>query len=177
MSFNLTLKKDRDFLKLLFHIIQPSHVVWPTEDGRSMTTFYYCSVNHQSEKHTLKLSHILLMSIKMCHKLCHFIWGVWWFHSKIILKLWRQETWPFSPGWATHITRIHSWTFRLLRCDLENIWSYWVFSKYDHIVLFWLKWQRVTPKSIANYIFDVKATLFLVQHFYWYQLHTNLTNW
>ena len=80
----------------------------------------------------------------------------WGFIGQKILKLWRQKR-PFGPGWAAHITRIRSWTFRLLWCDLENIWSYWVFSKYDHIVLFWLKWQRVTPKSIANYIFDVKA--------------------
>ena len=30
-----------------------------------------------------------------------------------ILKLWRQERWPFGPGWAAHITSICSWTFRL----------------------------------------------------------------
>ena len=30
-----------------------------------------------------------------------------------ILKLWRRESWPFGPGWAAHITRIRSCTFRL----------------------------------------------------------------
>ena len=30
-----------------------------------------------------------------------------------ILKLWRQESWPFGPGWAAHITSIRSWTFCL----------------------------------------------------------------
>ena len=30
-----------------------------------------------------------------------------------ILKLWRQESWPFGPGWAANITSICSWTFRL----------------------------------------------------------------
>ena len=30
-----------------------------------------------------------------------------------ILKLWRQESWPFGPGWAAHIPSIRSWTFRL----------------------------------------------------------------
>ena len=45
----------------------------------------------------------------MYGKLCHLIWGI----GEKVLKLWRQECWPFSPGWAAHIMRIHSWTFRL----------------------------------------------------------------
>ena len=35
------------------------------------------------------------------------------FIGQKILKLCRQESWPFSPGWAANIMRIHSWTFRL----------------------------------------------------------------
>ena len=35
------------------------------------------------------------------------------FIGQKILKLWRQESWPFGPGWAAHITSIRSWTFRL----------------------------------------------------------------
>ena len=27
------------------------------------------------------------------------------------LKLWRQKIWPFSSGWAAHLTSIRSWTF------------------------------------------------------------------
>ena len=47
----------------------------------------------------------------MCLKLCHLIWGIWWHHRSTDLKLWRQESQPFSPGGAAHITRICSWTF------------------------------------------------------------------
>ena len=60
----------------------------------------------------------------MCQKLCHFIWVIWWFHrSKDFEAIWRQKSWPFSPGWAANITRIRSWTFHLpwsdlISCDL-----------------------------------------------------------
>ena len=50
----------------------------------------------------------------MCRKLCHFSFEVYdCFIIQKILKLWRQESWPFGPGWAAHITRLPSWTFRL----------------------------------------------------------------
>ena len=35
------------------------------------------------------------------------------FIDQKILKIWRQESWPFGPGWAAHITSIGSWTFSL----------------------------------------------------------------
>ena len=35
------------------------------------------------------------------------------FIGQNFLKLWWQESWPFVPGWAANITKIHSWTFRL----------------------------------------------------------------
>ena len=35
------------------------------------------------------------------------------YYGQKILKLWRQETWPFGPGWSATITIIRSWTFRL----------------------------------------------------------------
>ena len=132
MSFNPILKKDRDFLKLLFYIIQPSHVVRPTEDGRSMTTFYYCSVNHQSEKHTLKLSHILLMSIKMCHKLCHFIWGAWWFHrSKDFEAMKAEKTirpWlscPYNKNTLLDLSSFVVWPRKyLVLLGFFKVWSH-----------------------------------------------------
>ena len=50
------------------------------------------------------------------------VWQIMSFHLRYdglmvlglkILKLWRQESRPFSPGWAAHIMSIRSWTFRL----------------------------------------------------------------
>ena len=35
------------------------------------------------------------------------------FIGQKILKLWRQESRPFGPGWAANIPRIRWWTFRL----------------------------------------------------------------
>ena len=43
------------------------------------------------------------------------------------LKLWRQESWPFGPGWAAHITSIRSWTFCLpWSTGLEGLFSFQV---------------------------------------------------
>jgi hypothetical protein len=36
-----------------------------------------------------------------------------------ILKLWRQESQPFGPGWSANITRIRSWTFHLPWFELK----------------------------------------------------------
>ena len=73
-----------------------------TEDRRFMTTFYYCSVNHHSglQRYTFsKLSYIFFNTyIKMCRKLCHFIWGIWWFHrSKDFeaMKAGKLPIWPW----------------------------------------------------------------------------------
>ena len=45
----------------------------------------------------------------------HIIWFEVYdnFIGKKILKLWRQESRPFSPGWAANVARLRSWTFRL----------------------------------------------------------------
>ena len=44
------------------------------------------------------------------------------FIGQKILKLWRQESLPFSPGWAANITRIRLWTFRL-PCSKHILWN------------------------------------------------------
>ena len=43
----------------------------------------------------------------------HHIPQMKWHNLRHILMLWRQESRPFGPGWAVHITSICSWTFRL----------------------------------------------------------------
>ena len=79
-------------------------------EGRSMTTFYYCSVNHQSglQSNTFsKLSYIFLMNQNVPQILSlHLRYIYNDFIGQKILKL-------FSRGWASHITSICSWTFRL----------------------------------------------------------------
>ena len=52
------------------------------------------------------------------------------------LKLWRQESWPFGPGWATHITSIRSWTFRLP-------WSLHK-ERWELTVLIYILWSSAT---------------------------------
>ena len=32
----------------------------------------------------------------MCHKLYHFIWGIWWFHRSKDFEAMIQESWPFG---------------------------------------------------------------------------------
>ena len=83
------------FCLLLINFCNPT-----TEDGWSKTTFYYCSVNHQSGLQSnpfSKLSYIFWY-IKMCHKLCHFIWDIWCFHwSKDFeaMKAGKSAIWPW----------------------------------------------------------------------------------
>ena len=55
-------------LKCLFYIVEP------TEDGRYLTTLQSLQRNH------VQNYHIFFKYIKMCCKLCLFIWGIWWFH-------------------------------------------------------------------------------------------------
>ena len=48
---------------------------FPTEDGRSMTSFYYCSVNHKSGLQSstfLKLSYIFLIHQNVPHYVISF---------------------------------------------------------------------------------------------------------
>ena len=66
-----------------------------------------------TEEHIFKIILYFFYYIKICRKFCHFIWGIWWLIGQKILKLWRQESWPFGPGWSANIARIRSWTFRL----------------------------------------------------------------
>ena len=43
--------------------------------------FYYCSVNHQSGLQSINtFSKLSCFFWYMCRKLCHLIWGIWWFH-------------------------------------------------------------------------------------------------
>jgi hypothetical protein len=86
------------------------------EDRGSMTTFYYCSVNHQSglQSNTFsKLSYIFFNTSKCATNFVILFEIFDGFIGQKILKLWRQESWPFGSGWAAHIKSIHSWTFLL----------------------------------------------------------------
>ena len=49
--------------------------------------------------------HIFFWYIKMCHKLCHFIWGIWWSH--------RSKNFEAMKARSANITRIRSWNFCL----------------------------------------------------------------
>ena len=66
----------------------------PTEDGRSMTTFYYCSINHHSglQSNTFsKLSYIFLICTSKCAANYVISFEVYdGFIGQKILKLLRQ---------------------------------------------------------------------------------------
>ena len=66
-----------------------------------------------TEKHIFKII-IYFFNTSKCVANYVISFGVYdGFISQKYLKLWRQESWPFGPGWAAHITSIGSWTFRL----------------------------------------------------------------
>ena len=80
------------------------------------TTFYYCSVNHQSglESNTFSKSSNNFFNTSKCARNYVISFEVYdGFIGEQILKLWRQESWPLGPCWFAHLTRIRLWTFRL----------------------------------------------------------------
>ena len=84
-----------------------------TEDGRSMTTFYFCILCKSSiwftEKHIFKII-IYFFNKSKCAANYVISFEVYDnFIRQKILKLWRQESRPFGPGWAANITSICSW--------------------------------------------------------------------
>ena len=49
----------------------------------------------------------------MFRKLCHFIWGMWWFHMAIDFEGMKAGKLAICPGWSANIMWIRSWTFHL----------------------------------------------------------------
>ena len=95
-----------------------------------MTTFYYYSVNHQSglQRNTFsKLSYILLIHQNVPQIMSFHLRLYDGYIGQNVLKLWRQESWPFGPGWPAHITRIRWWTFRLP-------WIWWFLSHHNQMI-------------------------------------------
>ena len=116
----------------------------PTEDGRSMTTFYYYSVNHQSclQRNTFsKLSYVFFNTSKCA---AYNVISFEVYDGSIgqkILKLWRQESQPFGPGWSANITRIRSWTFRLPWNTLNICCCNWK-KRWDSLAYFLYEQQQ-----------------------------------
>ena len=73
----------------------------------------------------------------------------------MFLKLWRQESWPFGPGWAVHITGIRSWTFRLPRVHHK-----WLICNWASLIFFWPFlanfcrnfWIWICPWKVISYL-------------------------
>ena len=96
------------FCTALRCILKKSRSFITKEDGGSMTAFYYYSVNHQSglERNTFsKLSYIFVIHQNVPQIMSfHLRYG---FIGQKILELWRQESWPFGPGWSANMTSIN----------------------------------------------------------------------
>ena len=97
-----------------------------------MNTFHYCSVIHQSglQRNTFsKLSYIFFFNTSKCtaNYVISFEINDGFIGQKT-LKLWRQESLPFGPGWAAELPRISSWTSRGLgQKFVTRFWKNWGF--------------------------------------------------
>ena len=84
--------------------------------GVGMTTFYYFSANDQSgllRNFFSKYTCITLIHHNVPQNFrFNFRCTYKGFIGQKVLKLWRQESWPFGPGWAAELLRIGSWTSR-----------------------------------------------------------------
>ena len=93
-----------------------------------MTTFfvfYHCSVNHQSGLQSnafSKLSYIFKTS-KCAANYVISIEVYDGFIGQKMLKLWKQESWQFGPGWSPNITRIRLWNFASSACVVKSCLS------------------------------------------------------
>ena len=95
-----------------------------------MTTFYYSGLQRNK---FLKLSYIFFKS--KCAANYVILFGVYdGFIGQKSLKIWRQDSLSFGPGWGANITRIRSWTFHL-PCTVPILfyfiqaWNYHVTEK------------------------------------------------
>ena len=89
-------------------------LVFTTEDGRSLTSFYLLLCKSSiwfTEQHILKIIIYFLIHTSKCA--AYYVISFEVYDGIKILKLWRQESLPFGPGWSANITRIRLWTFRL----------------------------------------------------------------
>ena len=83
-----------------------------------------------TEKHIFKIIKYFLIHQNVPQIMSfHLRYG---FIGQKILELWRQESWPFGPGWAATIARIRSWTSRL---PCIPILSFGLFVPIDQILL------------------------------------------
>ena len=101
-----------------FSNLLPKLSTEPTEEERSMTTFYYCSVNHQSGLQRKNIFKIIIYFFNTSKCAANYVisFAVYdGFICQKVLKLWRQESWPFGPDWSANITRISSLTFHFPR--------------------------------------------------------------
>ena len=102
------------------------------------------------------------------------------FIGQKILKLWKQESWPFGPGWAPNITRIRSWIFRL-PCDRrKRIISCYASCEIDrseslHYIIHSL-WEFSIPQKFWGNWKTRKATSKLLW-FYCSKKHEGITFW
>jgi hypothetical protein len=111
------------------------------EDGRFMTSFYYCSINHQSG---LQINYHLSFNTSKCASNYVISYAV--YDGSIgqnILKLWRQGSWPFGPAWAAHITSIGSWTCRLSFIEqLMQLKAFSVLSSLSSVIFLNITWTK-----------------------------------
>ena len=87
----------------------------------------------------------------MCCKLCHLIWGYDGFIGQKILKLWRQESRPFSPGWAANIPRISSCKYKL--------WSGCLLNQLKIVtwISLMMSINMISKKSLTTMILTIKT--------------------
>ena len=70
-------------------------------------------IDDLQRKHNFKIIRYFFNTSKCATNHVISLEGYDGFIGQKYLMLWRQESWPFGPGWAAHITSLGSWTFRL----------------------------------------------------------------
>ena len=70
-------------------------------------------IDDLQRKHNFKIIRYFFNTSKCATNHVISLEGYDGFIGQKYLMLWRQESWPFGPGWSAYIMRIRSWTFRL----------------------------------------------------------------
>ena len=124
------------------------------EDGRSMATFYYCSVNHQYvlQRNTF-LNVFLNTYINMCAKLYHLVWGIWWFHGSKCFEAMKAGKLAIRPRLSCQYSKNmlmdlpSSVKKRCLKKNTSKI------KTKDRIINIWLNFNRKKSYFFKNFYF------------------------
>ena len=118
------------------------------------------------------LNFIYFWYVKMCHKLYHFIWGIWWFHRSKDFEAMKAGKLAIRPKSSPNLNSCsikisHRGTSHTVQEWLEiKIYCLWLFSTF-HIHTWWGQSKYVWKFEISRTNFEKSQNLYILKIFLW----------